>query len=158
MTRDYADSFESVKPYLNYFRFSRDAVGKSLTEKGLLQVNEGGNVPAVRLTWHVGDVIRKLRGKQSQTAFGRRSGSSRPTIYRIETFGTGYTDVTLEGIAKAAGVTVTELLQAVPPNLSDEMIAVVNRFWLLEEPTRKAFLALARQAIENKLAEQATVQ
>lgn len=76
------------------------------------------------MTWHVGDVIRKLREQtgESQTALGVRSRTSRPTIQRIEVSGTDYSMRTLEKIANALGYRSADaLLRLVPPALSDEV-------------------------------------
>lgn len=98
-------------------------------------MNDPCSVPIVALTWHVGDVIRKMRGRESQAAFGRRSRTSRPTINRIETKGEGYNDATLAGIATALGLTTAELLAAVPVTVSVEFRATLERFWLLDPRT-----------------------
>ena len=117
-------------------------------------MNDPCSVPIVALTWHVGDVIRKMRGRESQAAFGRRSRTSRPTINRIETKGESYNDATLAGIATALGLTTAELLAAVPVTVSVEFRATLERFWLLDPRTQRAFELLMRRAVDRALAQQ----
>lgn len=103
----------------------------------------------VTIKWHIGDVIRKLRGSESQTAFGRRVGVSRPTLSRIESKGTGHHSDTIGAIARELNLEVSELHQAVPPKLNPALHAVVVEYWRLDEKARSAFLVLMQQAIEK---------
>lgn len=96
------------------------------------------SVETVDLTWHLGDVVRKLRGVQSQEAFGRRTGTSRRTISRLELTGTGYNADTLARIALAVGCSVAELHAAVPPPLTEESRAFLSAFAALSPARRVA--------------------
>lgn len=86
------------------------------------------SVETVDLTWHLGDVVRKLRGVQSQEAFGRRT----------ELTGTGYNADTLARIALAVGCSVAELHAAVPPPLTEESRAFLSAFAALSPARRVA--------------------
>lgn len=55
--------------------------------------------------------LRKLRGEQTQAAFARKLGISRPTLNRLESASQNTTLNTLEQISKSLRCEVTELLK-----------------------------------------------
>ncbi|HXH05450.1 MAG TPA: helix-turn-helix transcriptional regulator, partial [Vicinamibacterales bacterium] len=67
------------------------------------------------LTWHVGDVVRKLREHRrwTQSRLAQAAGLNRSTVVKIEEGG-NVQRTTLEAVARGLGVSVADLYRLLP--------------------------------------------
>jgi transcriptional regulator with XRE-family HTH domain len=91
------------------------------------------------LKWHVGDVIRKLRGRQQALKFAAAAGVDKDILRRVEA-GTGNpTFETLNKIARALGTDVETLLALVPVQREHAPPTEVDELAELCEAVRLAY-------------------
>lgn len=75
-------------------------------------------ITAAVVSWHIGDVIRKLReakGFDSAAKLAAKAGIDRSTVYRIENGGK-FDETTIDALAAALGVTARQIRAQVPGN------------------------------------------
>jgi transcriptional regulator with XRE-family HTH domain len=95
----------------------RSGAHNAHTTKDLLVVAQPSTLSAVaELTWHIGDVVYKLRSAKhwTQKQLAKRAGLHHNTIVRLENGDEGVQSRTLKQVADALGVSRQELWALVP--------------------------------------------